>query len=85
MAGTHCLVLGHGWVIINIAFGDMNALTITLDPSLENRVDAWFLIISRQRIIPIYDGKRYFVISSLAELTSSFTTFTAVGFVHREP
>lgn len=43
LAGYHRLELAHGRVIFDIGFGDVNALIPTLDPSLDDGVDAWFL------------------------------------------
>lgn len=40
LAGYHRLVLAHGRVILDIGFGDVNALLPALDPSLDEQVDA---------------------------------------------
>ncbi|CAJ0995101.1 bifunctional tRNA (5-methylaminomethyl-2-thiouridine)(34)-methyltransferase MnmD/FAD-dependent 5-carboxymethylaminomethyl-2-thiouridine(34) oxidoreductase MnmC [Sodalis praecaptivus] len=84
LAGYHRLELAHGRVILDIGFGDVNALIPTLDPSLDDGVDAWFLDgFAPAKNPDMWQETLFAAMARLAAPTGSFATFTAAGFVRR--
>ncbi len=84
LAGYHRLELAHGRVILDIGFDDVNALIPTLDPSLDDGVDAWFLDgFAPAKNPDMWQETLFAAMARLAAPTGSFATFTAAGFVRR--
>ncbi|WP_074012232.1 bifunctional tRNA (5-methylaminomethyl-2-thiouridine)(34)-methyltransferase MnmD/FAD-dependent 5-carboxymethylaminomethyl-2-thiouridine(34) oxidoreductase MnmC [Candidatus Sodalis sp. SoCistrobi] len=84
VAGYHRLILAHGKVILDIGFGDVNALLPALDVSLDNQVDAWFLDgFAPAKNPDMWQETLFAAMARLAGPEASFATFTAAGFVRR--
>lgn len=84
LAGCHRILLADGAITLDLWFGDVNTLLPTLDDSLNNQVDAWFLDGFAPAKNPDMWNEQLF--NAMARMTrpgGTFSTFTAAGFVRR--
>jgi len=83
-AGCHRLLLDGGRVTLDLWFGDMNALTETLDDSLNQCVDAWFLDgFAPAKNPEMWTPQLFQAVARLAKPGGTLATFTSAGFVRR--
>ena len=84
LAGCHRLVLDDGRVTLDLWLGDINELTETLDDSLNQKVDAWFLDgFAPSKNPEMWNANLFAAMARLARPGGTFATFTCAGFVRR--
>ena len=84
IAGCHRIVLDEGRVTLDLWFGDINDLTDTLDDSLNQQVDAWFLDgFAPAKNPDMWTPKLFAAMARLARPGGTLATFTSAGFVRR--
>lgn len=84
LPGCHRLILARGRITLDIWFGDVNALLPTLDPSLNRRIDAWFLDgFAPAKNPDMWSDTLFEAMVRLCRPGGTFATFTAAGFVRR--
>ncbi|WP_187775389.1 bifunctional tRNA (5-methylaminomethyl-2-thiouridine)(34)-methyltransferase MnmD/FAD-dependent 5-carboxymethylaminomethyl-2-thiouridine(34) oxidoreductase MnmC [Kosakonia radicincitans] len=82
--GCHRLLLDEGRVTLDLWFGDINQLTDTLDDSLNQRVDAWFLDgFAPAKNPDMWTPNLFAAMARLARPGGTLATFTSAGFVRR--
>ncbi|WBU50729.1 bifunctional tRNA (5-methylaminomethyl-2-thiouridine)(34)-methyltransferase MnmD/FAD-dependent 5-carboxymethylaminomethyl-2-thiouridine(34) oxidoreductase MnmC [Kosakonia pseudosacchari] len=83
-AGCHRLLLDGGRVTLDLWFGDINELTDTLDDSLNQSVDAWFLDgFAPAKNPDMWTPNLFQAMARLARPGGTLATFTSAGFVRR--
>lgn len=83
-AGCHRLLLDGGRVTLDLWFGDINELTETLDDSLNQQVDAWFLDgFAPAKNPDMWTPGLFNAMARLARPGATLATFTSAGFVRR--
>ncbi|MDR3104946.1 MAG: bifunctional tRNA (5-methylaminomethyl-2-thiouridine)(34)-methyltransferase MnmD/FAD-dependent 5-carboxymethylaminomethyl-2-thiouridine(34) oxidoreductase MnmC [Yokenella regensburgei] len=84
VAGCHRLLLDEGRVTLDLWFGDINELTDTLDDSLNQSVDAWFLDgFAPAKNPDMWTPNLFAAMARLARPGGTLATFTSAGFVRR--
>ena len=82
--GCHRLLLDGGRVTLDVWFGDINELTETLDDSLQQQVDAWFLDgFAPAKNPDMWTQGLFNAMARLARPGATLATFTSAGFVRR--
>jgi len=82
--GCHRLLLDEGRVTLDLWFGDINQLTDTLDDSINQRVDAWFLDgFAPAKNPDMWTPNLFATMARLARPGGTLATFTSAGFVRR--
>jgi len=85
LPGCHRLLLDGGRVTLDLWFGDVNALLPTLDHSMNQQIDAWFLDgFAPAKNPDMWSPALFSAMARLARPQGSFATFTAAGFVRRD-
>ncbi|WP_330984616.1 MULTISPECIES: bifunctional tRNA (5-methylaminomethyl-2-thiouridine)(34)-methyltransferase MnmD/FAD-dependent 5-carboxymethylaminomethyl-2-thiouridine(34) oxidoreductase MnmC [Enterobacterales] len=83
-SGCHRLLLEGGNVTLDLWFGDINELVDTLDDSLNQQVDAWFLDgFAPSKNPDMWTPTLFNAMARLARPESTVATFTSAGFVRR--
>lgn len=83
-AGCHRLLLDEGNVTLDLWFGDINQLTDTLDESLNQQVDAWFLDgFAPSKNPDMWTPALFQAMARLTRPGGTLATFTSAGFVRR--
>ncbi|WP_433691169.1 bifunctional tRNA (5-methylaminomethyl-2-thiouridine)(34)-methyltransferase MnmD/FAD-dependent 5-carboxymethylaminomethyl-2-thiouridine(34) oxidoreductase MnmC [Kosakonia cowanii] len=83
-AGCHRLLLDEGRVTLDLWFGDINQLTDTLDESLNQQVDAWFLDgFAPSKNPDMWTAALFQAMARLTRPGGTLATFTSAGFVRR--
>ncbi|MDX6041162.1 bifunctional tRNA (5-methylaminomethyl-2-thiouridine)(34)-methyltransferase MnmD/FAD-dependent 5-carboxymethylaminomethyl-2-thiouridine(34) oxidoreductase MnmC [Scandinavium lactucae] len=83
-SGCHRLLLDDGRVTLDLWFGDINELVDTLDDSLNQQVDAWFLDgFAPAKNPDMWTPTLFNAMARLARPGSTVATFTSAGFVRR--
>lgn len=83
-AGCHRLLLDEGCVTLDLWFGDINQLTDTLDESLNQQVDAWFLDgFAPSKNPDMWTPALFQAMARLTRAGGTLATFTSAGFVRR--
>ena len=83
-SGCHRLLLDDGRVTLDLWFGDINALVSTLDDSLNQQVDAWFLDgFAPAKNPDMWTPTLFNAMARLARPGATVATFTSAGFVRR--
>ncbi|HEY2452559.1 MAG TPA: bifunctional tRNA (5-methylaminomethyl-2-thiouridine)(34)-methyltransferase MnmD/FAD-dependent 5-carboxymethylaminomethyl-2-thiouridine(34) oxidoreductase MnmC [Scandinavium sp.] len=83
-SGCHRLLLDEGRVTLDLWFGDINALVDTLDDSLNQQVDAWFLDgFAPSKNPDMWTPTLFNAMAKLARPGGTLATFTSAGFVRR--
>lgn len=83
-AGCHRLLLDEGRVTLDLWFGDINQLTDTLDESLNQQVDAWFLDgFAPSKNPDMWTPALFQAMARLTRPGGTLATFTSAGFVRR--
>ncbi|WLI77891.1 bifunctional tRNA (5-methylaminomethyl-2-thiouridine)(34)-methyltransferase MnmD/FAD-dependent 5-carboxymethylaminomethyl-2-thiouridine(34) oxidoreductase MnmC [Kosakonia sp. H02] len=83
-AGCHRLLLDEGRVTLDLWFGDINQLTDTLDDSLNQRIDAWFLDgFAPSKNPDMWTPHLFQAMARLTRPGGTLATFTSAGFVRR--
>ncbi|WP_288874561.1 bifunctional tRNA (5-methylaminomethyl-2-thiouridine)(34)-methyltransferase MnmD/FAD-dependent 5-carboxymethylaminomethyl-2-thiouridine(34) oxidoreductase MnmC [uncultured Kosakonia sp.] len=83
-AGCHRLLLDEGRVTLDLWFGDINQLTDTLDESLNQQVDAWFLDgFAPSKNPDMWTPALFQAMARLTRAGGTLATFTSAGFVRR--
>jgi tRNA 5-methylaminomethyl-2-thiouridine biosynthesis bifunctional protein len=83
-SGCHRLLLDEGRVTLDLWFGDINELVDTLDDSLNQQVDAWFLDgFAPAKNPDMWTPTLFNAMARLARPGSTLATFTSAGFVRR--
>ncbi|WP_270221755.1 bifunctional tRNA (5-methylaminomethyl-2-thiouridine)(34)-methyltransferase MnmD/FAD-dependent 5-carboxymethylaminomethyl-2-thiouridine(34) oxidoreductase MnmC [Kosakonia cowanii] len=83
-AGCHRLLLDEGSVTLDLWFGDINQLTDTLDESLNQQVDAWFLDgFAPSKNPDMWTPALFQAMARLTRPGGTLATFTSAGFVRR--
>lgn len=84
VAGCHRLLLDDGRVTLDLWFGDINELTLKLDDSLNQQVDAWFLDgFAPAKNPDMWTPELFAAMARLAKPGGTLATFTSAGFVRR--
>ena len=84
LAGCHRLIMDEGRVTLDLWLGDINALTETLDDSLNQKVDAWFLDgFAPAKNPEMWNDNLFSAMARLVRPGGTFATFTCAGFVRR--
>lgn len=84
VAGCHRLLLDDGRVTLDLWFGDINELTLELDDSLNQQVDAWFLDgFAPAKNPDMWMPELFAAMARLAKPGGTLATFTSAGFVRR--
>ncbi|WP_241723120.1 bifunctional tRNA (5-methylaminomethyl-2-thiouridine)(34)-methyltransferase MnmD/FAD-dependent 5-carboxymethylaminomethyl-2-thiouridine(34) oxidoreductase MnmC [Raoultella sp. HC6] len=84
VAGCHRLLLDDGRVTLDLWFGDINELTLELDDSLNQQVDAWFLDgFAPAKNPDMWTPELFAAMARLAKPGGTLATFTSAGFVRR--
>lgn len=84
IAGCHRLLLDEGRVTLDLWFGDINQLTDTLDESLNQQVDAWFLDgFAPSKNPDMWTPALFQAMARLTRPGGTLATFTSAGFVRR--
>jgi tRNA 5-methylaminomethyl-2-thiouridine biosynthesis bifunctional protein len=84
LPGCHRLILDDGWVTLDLWLGDINELTETLDDSLNQKVDAWFLDgFAPSKNPEMWNENLFAAMARLVRPGGTFATFTCAGFVRR--
>ncbi|BBQ82921.1 TPA: bifunctional tRNA (5-methylaminomethyl-2-thiouridine)(34)-methyltransferase MnmD/FAD-dependent 5-carboxymethylaminomethyl-2-thiouridine(34) oxidoreductase MnmC [Kluyvera ascorbata] len=84
LAGCHRLLLDDGRVTLDLWFGDINALTDTLDDSFNQQVDAWFLDgFAPSKNPDMWTPTLFAAMARTARPGGTLATFTSAGFVRR--
>ncbi|MCV2514421.1 MnmC family methyltransferase, partial [Leclercia pneumoniae] len=82
--GCHRLIMDEGRVTLDLWLGDINALTETLDDSLNQKVDAWFLDgFAPAKNPEMWNDNLFSAMARLVRPGGTFATFTCAGFVRR--
>lgn len=83
-AGCHRLLLDGGRVTLDLWFGDVTDLLPNSDPSLFQKVDAWFLDgFAPSKNPDMWSEGLFAAMAKLSRTEGTFATFTAAGFVRR--
>jgi tRNA U-34 5-methylaminomethyl-2-thiouridine biosynthesis protein MnmC, C-terminal domain len=83
-SGCHRLLLDEGRVTLDLWFGDINELVDTLDDSLNEQVDAWFLDgFAPAKNPDMWTPTLFNAMARLARPDATLATFTSAGFVRR--
>ena len=83
-SGCHRLLLDEGRITLDLWFGDINALVDTLDDSLNQQVDAWFLDgFAPAKNPDMWTPTLFNAMARLARPGATLATFTSAGFVRR--
>ena len=83
-SGCHRLLLDEGQVTLDLWFGDINELVDTLDDSLNEQVDAWFLDgFAPAKNPDMWTPTLFNAMARLARPDATLATFTSAGFVRR--
>ena len=83
-SGCHRLLLDEGRVTLDLWFGDINELVDTLDDSMNERVDAWFLDgFAPSKNPDMWTPTLFNAMARLARPEATLATFTCAGFVRR--
>jgi tRNA 5-methylaminomethyl-2-thiouridine biosynthesis bifunctional protein len=83
-SGCHRLLLDDGRVTLDLWFGDINELVDTLDDSLNQQVDAWFLDgFAPSKNPDMWTPTLFNAMAKLARPGGTLATFTSAGFVRR--
>ncbi|KNC94708.1 bifunctional tRNA (5-methylaminomethyl-2-thiouridine)(34)-methyltransferase MnmD/FAD-dependent 5-carboxymethylaminomethyl-2-thiouridine(34) oxidoreductase MnmC [Trabulsiella odontotermitis] len=84
VAGCHRLLLDGGRVTLDLWFGDINTLTETLDDTLNQKVDAWFLDgFAPAKNPDMWTPALFSTMARLSRPGGTLATFTSAGFVRR--
>lgn len=84
LAGCHRLVLDQGRVTLDLWLGDLNTVFPTLDDSLTQQVDAWFLDgFAPAKNPQMWSETLWQTMARLTRPGGTFATFTAAGTVRR--
>ena len=84
LAGCHRLLLDEGRITLDLWFGDINQLINTLDESLNQQVDAWFLDgFAPAKNPDMWTPTLFNAMARLARPSGTLATFTSAGFVRR--
>ncbi|KFC07026.1 FAD-dependent oxidoreductase, partial [Trabulsiella guamensis ATCC 49490] len=84
VAGCHRLLLDGGRVTLDLWFGDINMLTETLDDTLNQKVDAWFLDgFAPAKNPDMWSPELFSAMARLSRPGGTLATFTSAGFVRR--
>ncbi|HHA1839777.1 TPA: bifunctional tRNA (5-methylaminomethyl-2-thiouridine)(34)-methyltransferase MnmD/FAD-dependent 5-carboxymethylaminomethyl-2-thiouridine(34) oxidoreductase MnmC [Enterobacter asburiae] len=82
--GCHRLILDCGRVTLDLWLGDINDLTDTLDDSMNQTVDAWFLDgFAPAKNPDMWSQHLFSAMARLARPGATLATFTSAGFVRR--
>lgn len=83
-AGCHRLLLDAGRVALDLWFGDINVLAETLDDTLNQQVDAWFLDgFAPAKNPEMWTAGLFQTMARTARPGGTLATFTSAGFVRR--
>ncbi|KNC10108.1 FAD-dependent oxidoreductase [Klebsiella sp. RIT-PI-d] len=83
-AGCHRLLLEEERVTLDLWFGDINEVSTTLDASLQQKVDAWFLDgFAPSKNPDMWTPQLFAAMARLARPGGTLATFTSAGFVRR--
>jgi tRNA 5-methylaminomethyl-2-thiouridine biosynthesis bifunctional protein len=83
-SGCHRLILDAGRVTLDLWFGDINELVDTLDDTLNQQVDAWFLDgFAPAKNPDMWTPTLFNAMAKLARPGATVATFTSAGFVRR--
>ncbi|HCM9581620.1 TPA: bifunctional tRNA (5-methylaminomethyl-2-thiouridine)(34)-methyltransferase MnmD/FAD-dependent 5-carboxymethylaminomethyl-2-thiouridine(34) oxidoreductase MnmC [Enterobacter asburiae] len=84
IGGCHRLILDGGRVTLDLWLGDINDLTDTLDDSMNQTVDAWFLDgFAPAKNPDMWSQHLFSAMARLARPGATLATFTSAGFVRR--
>ncbi|MFW0765216.1 bifunctional tRNA (5-methylaminomethyl-2-thiouridine)(34)-methyltransferase MnmD/FAD-dependent 5-carboxymethylaminomethyl-2-thiouridine(34) oxidoreductase MnmC [Trabulsiella odontotermitis] len=84
VAGCHRLLLDEGRITLDLWFGDINTLTETLDDTLNQKVDAWFLDgFAPAKNPDMWTPALFSAMARLSRPGGTLATFTSAGFVRR--
>ena len=84
VGGCHRLILDGGRVTLDLWLGDINDLTDTLDDSMNQTVDAWFLDgFAPAKNPDMWSQHLFSAMARLARPGATLATFTSAGFVRR--
>lgn len=84
IGGCHRLILDDGRVTLDLWLGDINDLTDTLDDSMNQTVDAWFLDgFAPAKNPDMWSQHLFSAMARLARPGATLATFTSAGFVRR--
>lgn len=84
IGGRHRLILDGGRVTLDLWLGDINDLTDTLDDSMNQTVDAWFLDgFAPAKNPDMWSQHLFSAMARLARPGATLATFTSAGFVRR--
>ncbi|WP_054179321.1 bifunctional tRNA (5-methylaminomethyl-2-thiouridine)(34)-methyltransferase MnmD/FAD-dependent 5-carboxymethylaminomethyl-2-thiouridine(34) oxidoreductase MnmC [Trabulsiella odontotermitis] len=84
IAGCHRLLLEGGRITLDLWFGDINTLTETLDDTLNQKVDAWFLDgFAPAKNPDMWTPALFSAMARLSRPGGTLATFTSAGFVRR--
>ncbi|HDR2373076.1 TPA: bifunctional tRNA (5-methylaminomethyl-2-thiouridine)(34)-methyltransferase MnmD/FAD-dependent 5-carboxymethylaminomethyl-2-thiouridine(34) oxidoreductase MnmC [Enterobacter asburiae] len=84
VGGCHRLILDGGRVTLDLWLGDINDLTDTLDDSMNQTVDAWFLDgFAPAKNLDMWSQHLFSAMARLARPGATLATFTSAGFVRR--
>lgn len=84
IGGCHRLILDGGRVTLDLWLGDINDLTDTLDDSINQTVDAWFLDgFAPAKNPDMWSQHLFSAMARLARPGATLATFTSAGFVRR--
>lgn len=84
VGGCHRLILDGGRVTVDLWLGDINELTDTLDDSMNQKVDAWFLDgFAPAKNPEMWSQHLFMAMARLARPGATLATFTSAGFVRR--
>ncbi|MGU3414039.1 bifunctional tRNA (5-methylaminomethyl-2-thiouridine)(34)-methyltransferase MnmD/FAD-dependent 5-carboxymethylaminomethyl-2-thiouridine(34) oxidoreductase MnmC [Enterobacteriaceae bacterium C34A] len=83
-SGCHRLLLDEGRITLDLWFGDINDLVDTLDDSLNQQVDAWFLDgFAPSKNPDMWTPTLFNAMAKMARPGCTVATFTSAGFVRR--
>jgi tRNA 5-methylaminomethyl-2-thiouridine biosynthesis bifunctional protein len=84
VVGCHRLLLDGGRITLDVWFGDINTLTGTLDDTLNQKVDAWFLDgFAPAKNPDMWTPALFSAMARLSRPGGTLATFTSAGFVRR--
>ncbi|QXA48887.1 bifunctional tRNA (5-methylaminomethyl-2-thiouridine)(34)-methyltransferase MnmD/FAD-dependent 5-carboxymethylaminomethyl-2-thiouridine(34) oxidoreductase MnmC [Enterobacter cancerogenus] len=84
IGGCHRLLLDGGRVTLDLWLGDINTLTDSLDDSMNQQVDAWFLDgFAPAKNPDMWTPHLFSAMARLARPGATLATFTSAGFVRR--
>ncbi|WP_075181354.1 bifunctional tRNA (5-methylaminomethyl-2-thiouridine)(34)-methyltransferase MnmD/FAD-dependent 5-carboxymethylaminomethyl-2-thiouridine(34) oxidoreductase MnmC [Pantoea sp. 1.19] len=84
LPGAHRLQFADGTIVLDLWFGDVNALIEQFDDSLQRQVDAWFLDgFAPAKNPEMWHDALFQQMARMARPGGTLATFTAAGFVRR--